>query len=521
MDRIYVADTFIDFSFGDEGEKNEKKPGMTEGNVIEIETVVLEGIEEEPAESQKPDAESQKPDAESTAEPDADQPDAMPEKENEDAPAEEAEEEKEEGDFVELSVLYPSNSCGLPEGRTVQLRVPIVWVESAAPAIEETAKEEPMVEEPVAEEAVQEEPVAEEPAVEEVAQSAAEEEVAEEAPAAEEPAEEVPSLAEAAEQMLEEREPLEVPVFAVATEEAAASAERASELSSIVPATVEEDEEEINPFDGLQSRTFAEKLAALPEPMRLRYEALNAYLATFERMRVVEGKKYRTYRSGRVAFVKMAIRGKTLSAYFALDPEKYEESKYIFTDESGSTAFENYPMRLRLSSDRQERWAEELVDIIAEENGIAKLSEEEVQELFVESDEEIADPFSALKRRKQKNFKQRLRAGSPLLRARYKAVKEQLLEIDRVRLIESNKGETYKRGSIPIAKLTVKGKTLNAYLALPPAEYAETKYVFLDASEIKAYEKYPMRVKISSDRQQKWLGELIMEIVKRENLKLK
>jgi hypothetical protein len=517
MDRIYVADTFIDFSFGDEGEKNEKKPGMTEGNVIEIETVVLEGIEEEPAESQKPDAES-------TAEPDADQPDAMPEKENEDAPAEEAEEEKEEkeeGDFVELSVLYPSNSCGMPEGRTVQLRVPIVWVESEAPAIEETAKEEPMAEEPVAEEAVQEEPVAEEPAVEEVAQFAAEEEVAEEAPAAEEPAAEVPSLAEAAEQMLEEREPLEVPVFAVATEEAAASAERASELSSIVPATVEEDEEEINPFDGLQSRTFAEKLAALPEPMRLRYEALNAYLATFERMRVVEGKKYRTYRSGRVAFVKMAIRGKTLSAYFASDPEKYEESKYIFTDESGSTAFENYPMRLRLSSDRQERWAEELVDIIAEENGIAKLSEEEVQELFVESDEGIADPFSALKRRKQKNFKQRLRAGSPLLRARYKAVKDQLLEIDRVRLIESNKGETYKRGSIPIAKLTVKGKTLNAYLALPPAEYAETKYVFLDASEIKAYEKYPMRVKISSDRQQKWLGELIMEIVKRENLKLK
>ena len=128
---------------------------------------------------------------------------------------------------------------------------------------------------------------------------------------------------------------------------------------------------------------------------------------------------------------------------------------------------------------------------------------------------------SVLKRRKQKTFKQKLRAGTPLLRARYKAAKAKLQAIDRVRLIESNKGETYKRGSIPIAKLTVKGKTLNAYLALPPAEYAETKYVFLDASEIKAYEKYPMRVKITSDRQLKWLGELIMEIVKRENLKLK
>ena len=150
-----------------------------------------------------------------------------------------------------------------------------------------------------------------------------------------------------------------------------------------------------------------------------------------------------------------------------------------------------------------------------------KLPEEEVQEIFVETEEGIVDPFAALKRRKQKTFKQKLRAGTPLLRARYKAAKAQLQAIDRVRLIESNKGETYKRGSIPIAKLTVKGKTLNAYLALPPAEYAETKYVFLDASEIKAYEKYPMRVKLTSDRQLKWLGELIMEIVKRENLKLK
>ena len=60
----------------------------------------------------------------------------------------------------------------------------------------------------------------------------------------------------------------------------------------------------------------------------------------------------------------------------------------------------------------------ELVDIIAEENGISKLSAEEVQELFVESEDGVVDPFAALKRRKQKNYKQKLRAGTPLLRAR-------------------------------------------------------------------------------------------------------
>lgn len=498
MDRIYVADTFVDFSCGDAGEKSAKSPTVTKGKVIEIETLVLDGIEE-PVASQMTNQ--------------------APEAKGEDAPQVLAQKPA-EGELVELSVYYPPSLCGgNPKGKTVKILVPLVLIES-----EEIASVLPkeLPEEPAVEETVQEEPVAEAPVEEPVEEEAPSEEPApEEEPVAEEPVEETPSLAEAAEQMLEEREPLEVPVFAVATEEAAASAERASELSLIVPVTVEADEEEINPFDGLQSRTFAEKLAALPDPMRRRYEALNAYLATFERMRVVEGKKYRTYRSGRVAFVKMAIRGKTLSAYVALDPKEYADSKYIFTDESESTAFENYPMRMRLSSDRQERWTEELVDIIAAKNGINKLPEEEVQELFVETEEGIVDPFAALKRRKQKTFKQKLRAGTPLLRARYKAAKAQLQAIDRVRLIESNKGETYKRGSIPIAKLAVKGKTLNAYLALPPAEYAETKYVFLDASEIKAYEKYPMRVKLTSDRQLKWLGELIMEIVKRENLKLK
>ena len=110
--------------------------------------------------------------------------------------------------------------------------------------------------------------------------------------------------------------------------------------------------------------------------MRARYDDVDAYIATYDPIRVVEGKKYRTYKSGRHPILKMAIRGKTLSAYLALDPKEYADSKYVFTDESESTAFENYPMRLRLSSDRQARWTKELVDAVAEKNGIAKKEEQ-------------------------------------------------------------------------------------------------------------------------------------------------
>ena len=166
-------------------------------------------------------------------------------------------------------------------------------------------------------------------------------------------------LAAAAEQMLDALAPVGVP-----------SAEHALSLTD---ADLSEEEEiVIDRFGHIRSRSFAEKRDALSDTMRARYEAVDAHIEAYEPIRVTEGKKYRTYKSGRAPIAKMAIRGKTLSVYLALDPKEYEESKYVFTDERESTAFEKYPMRLRLSSDRQTRWAKELVDEIASRENIKK-----------------------------------------------------------------------------------------------------------------------------------------------------
>ncbi len=344
-------------------------------------------------------------------------------------------------------------------------------------------------------------------------------------PVAEEPpVEEAPSLAEVAEQIVAESAEREA-VPALSVESADSLRENAAAFAAFaerLEVAEEEAAELIDPFAGLSSRTFAEKLALLPEAMRVRFDALDAALQAYEPLRIQEGKKYRTYKSGRVPIVRMAIRGKTLSAYVALDPKVYAESKYVFTDESESAAFANYPMRMRLSSDRQERWVEELIAVIAEQNGIRRRAVEAPAEAEPFASEQTdGDPFARLKRKPQKTFKQKLRAGSKLLRARYKAIKAHVETLERVRVIEGSKSEIYRCGSVPIAKLVVKGKTLNAYLALPPAEYAETKYIFTDVSETKAYERYPMRVRLSSDRQEKWVKELVDEIAKRANLKKK
>ena len=66
---------------------------------------------------------------------------------------------------------------------------------------------------------------------------------------------------------------------------------------------------------------------------------------------------------------------------------------------------------------------------------------------------------------------------------------------------------------MPLIKFTIRGKTLNAYLGLNPKDYENTKSIYTDVSNIGKYANYPMRVKVTSDRQVKWVKELINLIV--------
>jgi predicted transport protein len=83
----------------------------------------------------------------------------------------------------------------------------------------------------------------------------------------------------------------------------------------------------------------------------------------------------------------------------------------------------------------------------------------------------------------------------------------------KVKRREFNNHFAYKRGNIPVAKVKIVGKTLNVYLGLNPEDYKNTKYKFIDVSSIKAHKSYPMRVKITSERQARWVKELIEQLV--------
>ena len=130
----------------------------------------------------------------------------------------------------------------------------------------------------------------------------------------------------------------------------------------------------LSPFAHLvgreDNRRFDERLAHAPKETRERYARLLAALLAIPGIRVIEAQKQRTYKCGNIPIARLAVKGKTLNAYLALDPASLAETKYIFEDLSGRRAHASYPVRVRLTSERQTRWAIELLDRLVRERGL-------------------------------------------------------------------------------------------------------------------------------------------------------
>ncbi len=250
-----------------------------------------------------------------------------------------------------------------------------------------------------------------------------------------------------------------------------------------------------------QRKTFYEKLADSSEQMQNRYNAIKELLLRIEGVRVIEANTQHTYKCKTNGIARLFFKGKTLNVCLGLNPNDYKDSKYIFTDLSQKEKYKNYPMCLKLTSERQTRWAKELILALAKSKGLVIL--------------EKPSQFVYLKgKNNKKTFKQKL-SLSPLAKERFNNLKSYLNSINGIRVLEGKYNQTYKIKNKPILKFVIKGKTLNVYLGLNPKDYENTKYIFTDVSNITRYANYPMRVKVSSYRQVKWVKELIQEIIKK------
>ncbi|MBR2029401.1 MAG: hypothetical protein IJ999_00670 [Clostridia bacterium] len=268
-------------------------------------------------------------------------------------------------------------------------------------------------------------------------------------------------------------------------------------------------------------KTFEQKIDEGNEVLAHRYYQISDLLCSIQKCRVVRGKRFETYRTGNSGVARLAIRGKTLNVYLSVDPNDYQNTKYKFVDVSDKKTFAHYPMRLKITSDRQLRWAKELIRDMAKQHGWSIVEPPVVEK---ESEEERHNKlfFAHLQgMRKPKTFEQKLAEANETLKARYEQITDYLNNIKKVSARQSKKCLTYRRGRVPVAKLVIRGKTLNLYLALNPDEYANTKYKYQNVAHRKAYKDFAMRIKLTSERQVKWSKELVDKLVEQKDLTFK
>lgn len=233
-------------------------------------------------------------------------------------------------------------------------------VEEKAPAAESVPSEEAVTELP--------EPAAE-PAAEVQPETVTE--VSDGAPASEPAAE--------AEESVPVAEIITEPVSAAekASEPAPASAEPAAETSETVRAAapVLENAEPIPEGAKVMNivaspgmfiryrynRSFEAKLIQSDDTVKRYYSELKNCLLSYKKVTSRISWRHESFRKGRPAAAKFVIRGKTLCLCLALDPENYEESKYIVDDMSRYAKFANTPLMYRIKNERRLRYAKELI----------------------------------------------------------------------------------------------------------------------------------------------------------------
>ncbi len=117
------------------------------------------------------------------------------------------------------------------------------------------------------------------------------------------------------------------------------------------------------------NRSFEAKLIQSDEKLKNYYgEIKNCLLSYGVRPRM--SWQYETFKTGRNLLVKLAMRGKTLGVYLALEPEAYAGTKYKIDDVSAVFKNSAVPVLYKLKNDRRVKYCKELIAAVMEKFGL-------------------------------------------------------------------------------------------------------------------------------------------------------
>ncbi len=140
----------------------------------------------------------------------------------------------------------------------------------------------------------------------------------------------------------------------------------------VQPVVEEEKEEEpVNdPFPDIKRRTFTEKLRKSSPELKANYKAIKQ-AAIDCKLKGRVSKACDTYHLGRKTYLKIAISGKTLKCYFAINAKDYANTA-IPLEVSGKKAYQDTPTLLRVRSSLAVRRAISIISDMTAEKEEAK-----------------------------------------------------------------------------------------------------------------------------------------------------
>ena len=318
-----------------------------------------------------------------------------------------------------------------------------------------------------------------------------------------------------------------------------------NENSAIAVTTVDADAQS---FRKIIQKSFMGKMSQATKEQVGYYNELKNYLLSYKRVNSRISWYFDSFNIGREKAVKIAFRGQTMVAYFALDPAKYADTKYYPHDMGDKKKFEETPMMVKIKSDRGVKYAKELIDVVCEglprkkdfspvvykftrmsdkkllEVGLAKItyskrplsamemiSTAPTNTIYMDgvAIEKLGEPVVNTRTAIQKSFTGKMSQATAEQIAYYNTLKNHLLSFKRVNSRVSWGCDSFNIGREKAVKIAFRGQTMVAYLALDPAKYIDTKYYFRDVSDKKKFADTPMMVKIKSERGVKYAIELI------------
>ncbi|MDE5618130.1 MAG: hypothetical protein K2I79_01425, partial [Clostridia bacterium] len=146
-----------------------------------------------------------------------------------------------------------------------------------------------------------------------------------------------------------------------------------------------EEEEYAQLSNGIRyDRSFTAKIIQSDDDTQRRYGSLRNRLLAYKGVKSRISWSGDTFRMGRRTLAKLAINGKTLLLYLALEPSSCEGTKYRVDDVSAYAKHVDTPCRYKVNGERKLLYARQLIDILLE--GV---------KLGVESDVYILQPYQS------------------------------------------------------------------------------------------------------------------------------